>query len=124
MKKIDDSRPPAQNLAVIYLLFARRLRFDFQKQLEEVEAQDFMAVAEAALSMCGGGVGGDEAAAFWIAKQFYGKIKRYVSLIYFLYRDLIGHNRTFSQPEGTCQRLVQMGHDAMAKGAGTSKLYA
>ena len=77
MGKIRDDWPKAKNLAVVYLLFAKRLKLDVARQLEEAKSQDLMAVAEALIHMDQSSESSfDEVEVFWIAKGMFALLGR------------------------------------------------
>ncbi|TRY75284.1 hypothetical protein TCAL_00688 [Tigriopus californicus] len=63
MEKVHTTWPKAKNMAVAYLLFAKCLYFESEKQLSQPRAQHFMAVAETMTKLSE-----DEIEVFWIAK--------------------------------------------------------
>ena len=77
MGKIRDDWPKAKNLAVVYLLFAKQLKMDVARQLEEAKSQDLMAVAEALIHMDQSSESPfDEVEVFWIAKGMFALLGR------------------------------------------------
>ena len=77
MGKIRDDWPKAKNMAVIYLLFAKRLKLDVARQLEESKSQDLMAVAEALINMGQSSDSPfDEVEVFWVAKGLFAVLGR------------------------------------------------
>ena len=77
MGKIRDEWPKAKNMAVIYLLFTKRLKLDVARQLEESKSQDLMAVAEALINMAQSSDSSfDEVEVFWIAKGMFAVLGR------------------------------------------------
>lgn len=98
MQKVNDTRPKAQNITVIYLLFTKQLKFDVDKQLGEWHAQNFMAIAESVNIIVG-----SEVDTFWISKQLAEFLSRHSDQV--------------------VDELVQMCHRQIANGGGTSKLY-
>ena len=77
MGKIRDDWPKAKNLAVVYLLFAKRLKLDVARQLEEAKSQDLMAVAEGLIHMDQSSESPfDEVEVFWIAKGMFALLGR------------------------------------------------
>ena len=77
MGKIRDEWPKAKNMAVVYLLFSKRLKLDVPRQLEEPKSQDLMAVLEALINMGQSSDSSfDEVEVFWIAKGMFGVLGR------------------------------------------------
>ena len=99
MEHVKDSWPRAKNLTVAYLLFSRKMKFLVEEQLEEFEAQNFMAIAETMTK-----ISEDEVEVFWISKEIADLLARMTS-------------------DDVIVDLIQMFHKKLANNASTSKLY-
>ena len=99
MEHVKDSWPKAKNLTVAYLLFSRKMKFLVEEQLEEFEAQNFMAIAETMTK-----ISEDEVEVFWISKEIADLLARMTS-------------------DDVIVDLIQMFHKKLANNASTSKLY-
>ena len=77
MGKIRDDWPKAKNMAVIQLVFEKRLKLDVGRQLEESKSQDLMAVSEAVITMAQASDSSfDEVEVFWVAKGLFALLGR------------------------------------------------